>query len=627
MIGLEPFDGASRALGQNVGDRLLERGAKIGHIPVLHGPGRQSFDRHADPGLEAGKRKIAAVAPFHGTRQIEPRGIARKGRLLHRRATGIAQAQHLGGFVEGLADRIVDGGAEPAVVADPFDHQQLAMTAGHQQQQIGERHIIRQPRRQGMGFQVIDGDKRQAPRGGQGLGGHHADQHAADQPGPSRGGDGIDPVPAVSGFGCGLFQGGRDYGVDLIQMGTGRDLGHHAGEGLMVGQLLMDDVRQNLAPVRYNGGGGFVTAGFNAQNAHGGEIPVRIIRCCGDGRGLYSVAPRSPQGFSTPDPTHMTEPAHSQSLRIGTRGSPLALAQAHETCALIAAAHGDPTPMGPTEIVEIKTTGDLILDRPLADIGGKGLFSKEIDRALLDRRIDLAVHSMKDLETWMPDGIVIAAVLEREDPRDAFISEKYQTLADLPEGAVVGTASVRRQAQILHRRPDLTCVTFRGNVQTRLAKLAEGQADATILACAGLNRLGRSDVIRSAIDPGDMLPAVAQGAVAITCRAGDDRVLELLDAINHGSTAARVTAERAMLEALDGSCRTPIGGLADLSQDGTEMTLRGLVARGDGSAVHRLENRGLACDAYQLGWDLGEQLKSLAGPGFLDDPGPDGGAT
>lgn len=323
--------------------------------------------------------------------------------------------------------------------------------------------------------------------------------------------------------------------------------------------------------------------------------------------------------------TASIDPTDPIFLRIGTRASPLALAQAHAARDLIAAAHGTPTPLGPTSVVEIKTTGDLVLDRPLADIGGKGLFSKEIDRALLDNRVDLAVHSMKDLETWMPDGIVIAAVLEREDPRDAFISNSHQSLSDLPQGAVIGTASVRRQAQLLHWRPDLKCVTFRGNVQTRLAKLAEGQADATLLACAGLNRLGRAEVATQAIDPEDMLPAVAQGAVAITCRAGDDRVLDLLAALNHAPTLARVTAERAMLEALDGSCRTPIGGLAVLSADGGEMTLDGLVARGDGSALHRIRQSGRAGDAYRLGRDLGEQLKAMAGPGFLDDPGPGAG--
>lgn len=294
-------------------------------------------------------------------------------------------------------------------------------------------------------------------------------------------------------------------------------------------------------------------------------------------------------------------------LRIGTRGSPLALVQARDVAARLG---------GNTEIVEIKTTGDLVLDRPLADVGGKGLFSKEIDKALLEGRVDLAVHSMKDLETWMPDGIVIAAVLPREDPRDAFISAQAGTLDGLRRGAVVGTSSVRRQAQLLARRPDLTCVLFRGNVDTRLAKLAAGEVDATFLACAGLNRLGRSGAVTQAIPPEVMLPAVAQGAVAVTCRAEDAAVLVRLAPLDDAATAARVTAERAMLEALDGSCRTPIAGLAEIASDGT-LFLRGLVARTDGGAIHRGERRGAVTDARALGLDLGRELKAKAGPGFF----------
>jgi len=300
-----------------------------------------------------------------------------------------------------------------------------------------------------------------------------------------------------------------------------------------------------------------------------------------------------------------------QPLRIGTRGSPLALVQARDVAARLSG-----NPGGETEIVEIKTTGDLVLDRPLADVGGKGLFSKEIDRALLDNRVDLAVHSMKDLETWMPDGIVIAAVLPREDPRDAFISGQAGTLDGLARGAVVGTSSVRRQAQLLSRRPDLTCVLFRGNVETRLAKLAAGEVDATFLACAGLNRLGRADVVTQAIPPEVMLPAVAQGAVAVTCRAGDTHVLERLASLDDAATATRVTAERAMLEALDGSCRTPIAGLAEIASDGT-LRLRGLVARGDGGAIHRGAREGTAAAAREMGLDLGRELKARAGPGFF----------
>lgn len=316
----------------------------------------------------------------------------------------------------------------------------------------------------------------------------------------------------------------------------------------------------------------------------------------------------------------MTPKQSGPVLRIGTRASPLALAQTHEVCDLLRAAHAELASPDALAVVEIKTTGDMVLDRPLADVGGKGLFSKEIDRALLDDQIDLAVHSMKDLETLMPDGIVIAAVLKREDPRDAFISARYDTIDALPLGARVGTSSVRRQAQLLHRRPDLVCVPFRGNVQTRLGKLAAGEADATFLACAGLNRLGRSDAVTQALGFDEMLPAVAQGAVAVTCRDGDGSVADLLDALGDPPTLTRVTAERAMLEALDGSCRTPIGGLAQL-MDGNRLHLRGLVARGDGSVLHQAIRDGSPQDARALGLDLGAELKSLAGPGFFADEG------
>lgn len=313
----------------------------------------------------------------------------------------------------------------------------------------------------------------------------------------------------------------------------------------------------------------------------------------------------------------MADPDFPQPLRIGTRGSPLALAQAREVRARLAAAHPALAADGMLEIVEIKTTGDLVLDRPLAEVGGKGLFSKEIDRALLDGRVDLAVHSMKDLETWMPEGIVLAAALEREDPRDALISDKAASLADLPEGAVVGTASVRRQAQLLARRPDLRIVMFRGNVQTRLGKLAKGEADATMLACAGLNRLGKSDVVTEAIAPESLLPAVAQGAVGVTCRDGDETALAALAPLEHAETRDRITAERAMLEALDGSCRTPIAGLALL--DGDELWLRGLVARADGSEIHRGERRGPRGQAREIGLDLGRELKAAAPPDIFTD--------
>jgi hydroxymethylbilane synthase len=308
----------------------------------------------------------------------------------------------------------------------------------------------------------------------------------------------------------------------------------------------------------------------------------------------------------------MTAPkSDSPLLRIGTRGSPLAMAQALEARDRLAAAVPALAPAGAMEVVEIKTTGDAILDRPLAEVGGKGLFTKELDAALLDDRIDIAVHSVKDVETFLPDGVVLAACLEREDPRDAFLSLKAPSLAELPAGSVVGSASLRRQAQILNRRPDLKVTLIRGNVQTRLAKLAEGACDATLLALAGLNRLGMAAKASAVLSPEEMLPAVGQGAIGITCRAGDMAALEFLAAVDHAETNVRIRAERALLAALDGSCRTPIGGLAEIS--GGRLRLRGLVAKADGSAMYETEREGSPADAEALGDDAGRELRARAG--------------
>ncbi|HET8727715.1 MAG TPA: hydroxymethylbilane synthase, partial [Alphaproteobacteria bacterium] len=242
-------------------------------------------------------------------------------------------------------------------------------------------------------------------------------------------------------------------------------------------------------------------------------------------------------------------------LRIGTRGSPLALAQARETRERLASAHPDLAQADAVEIVVIKTTGDQIQDRPLNAIGGKGLFTKEIEEALLERRIDLAVHSMKDVPTWLPPGLEIACLLPREDPRDAFFANGASGIDDLPPGAVVGTASLRRQSQILARRPDLKVTTLRGNVDTRLRKLGEGQVAATLLAVAGLRRLGRADRISAILSPEEMLPAVAQGAIGIEIRAADNRTRGYLAPLHCHETGRRVDAERTLLAVLDGSCR------------------------------------------------------------------------
>lgn len=299
-------------------------------------------------------------------------------------------------------------------------------------------------------------------------------------------------------------------------------------------------------------------------------------------------------------------------MKIGTRGSPLAMAQTHEARDTLATAIGDLAAPDAVAVVEIKTTGDQVQDRPLTELGGKGLFAKELDAALLDGRIDLAVHSLKDLETALPDGTVLAACLQREDPRDALIARAATSLDDLPHGAIVGTASLRRQAQLLNRRPDLRITLLRGNIQTRMRKIEAGEADATFLALAGLNRMGVADRAACVLDPDDMLPACGQGAIGITCRAGDARVLAWLDRVNHAETMTRVRAERAMLEVLDGSCHTPIGGLAEFSGDG-RLHLRGLVARADGTAVYRAECAGSATDAERLGREAGTQLRREAG--------------
>ncbi len=299
--------------------------------------------------------------------------------------------------------------------------------------------------------------------------------------------------------------------------------------------------------------------------------------------------------------------------RIGTRGSPLALAQAHMVQARLAAAHG--VEKDAVKIHVIRTTGDAIQDRPLSEVGGKGLFTKEIEQALLDGEIDLAVHSSKDMVTVLPDGLVLAACLEREDPRDVLVSRTAKSIAELPHGATMGTASLRRQAQVKLLRPDINIVPLRGNVGTRLEKISEGVADATILAFAGLKRLGLADKATAILDPRQFLPAVGQGAIGIEIRENDAQTRAYLDAINHAPTLTAVIAERAFLAVLDGSCKTPIAGHATL--DGDMLSFRGLIAKPDGSAFFEAARRGKASDAPKLGADAGDELKQRAGADFF----------
>ncbi len=309
----------------------------------------------------------------------------------------------------------------------------------------------------------------------------------------------------------------------------------------------------------------------------------------------------------------MTLPTPARPLKIGTRGSPLALAQAFETRARLAAAFD--LPHDAFAVVVIKVTGDVIQDRALKEIGGKGLFTREIEVALLEGSIDIAVHSMKDMPVAQPKGLLLDTYLPREDVRDAFVSLTHDRIADLAQGATVGTSSLRRRAQLLARRPDLNIVEFRGNVQTRLKKLGDNLAEATFLAMAGLNRLGMDNVKRSAIEVDEMLPAIAQGAIGIERRLDDSRIADMLVAIHDAPTGQRLAAERAFLAALDGSCETPIGGLADLA--GGTLRLRGEILRTDGSEVLRDDATAPVADGAELGREMAAKLLKIAGPGFL----------
>ena len=310
----------------------------------------------------------------------------------------------------------------------------------------------------------------------------------------------------------------------------------------------------------------------------------------------------------------ITLPSPASPLKIGTRGSPLALAQAYETRRRLCAAFD--LPEAAFEIIVIKTTGDKILDRPLKEIGGKGLFTREIEDDMLSGAIDIAVHSMKDMPTLQPEGLTLDTYLPREDVRDAFVSPHHARLADMPAGASVGTSSLRRRAQLLHFRPDLNVVEFRGNVQTRLKKLENKVADCTFLAMAGLRRLDMAHVAKSAIETTEMLPAVAQGAIGIERRIDDMRAAEMLGAIHDTPTGQRLAAERAFLAALDGSCETPIAGLAEL--DGASLRLRGEVLRPDGSDSIGDDVTGTIEDGAEMGRAMAAKLLAEAGPGFFD---------
>lgn len=303
------------------------------------------------------------------------------------------------------------------------------------------------------------------------------------------------------------------------------------------------------------------------------------------------------------------------SLKIGTRGSKLALAQAYETRRRLQEAHG--LPEETIEIIPMSTAGDRIQDRPLTEIGGKGLFTEEIEQALHAGEIDIAVHSTKDIPTILPDGLHLSVFLEREDPRDAFIGRDVKKFTDLPHGAVVGSSSLRRQALIRRLRPDLKIVMYRGNVQTRLRKLEEGEVDGTFLACAGLRRLGLQNVITELMDPEHFLPAPGQGAIAIESRIGDARIDALLKPLAHKDTQIALACERAFLSTLDGSCRTPIAGLATIDQ--ARVHFNGMILTPDGKEAHHISGEGNIDDAAAIGEDAARRVRAIAGSDFFKD--------
>jgi len=308
----------------------------------------------------------------------------------------------------------------------------------------------------------------------------------------------------------------------------------------------------------------------------------------------------------------------TEPIRIATRKSPLALWQAEHVRDRLLALH----PGLQVELLKMSTQGDRILDSPLAKIGGKGLFVKELEQGMLDGRADLAVHSMKDVPAELPDGLCLGAILDREDPRDAFVSRQYSGVDDLPDGARVGTSSLRRQCQLRARRPDLQILDLRGNVGTRLGKLDAGDYDAIVLACAGLKRLGLSERITHAITPEEMLPAIAQGVIGIECRVDDARVRGLIEPLNHAETAQRTAAERAMNATLAGGCQAPVAGYS-LLHDGV-IELRGLVGQPDGSQIIRGDVRGAAEQAEALGKQLADDLLARGARTILDELLSDG---
>ena len=581
---------AGAAIREHVCHRPLERGGEIGAGLLVDGS--ETGHPMAHRRLQPREREVGPRAPQHRARQIEAPRIPAGSRAFDGRTARIIQAQEPRRLVEGFARRVVDGAAETPIAAHAFDHQKLAVTTRNQQEEIGELDRLDQAHGKRMPLQVIDGEKRQAVDGGDRLSHGHAHDDAADQAGTSGGRDPLKVAEAHSR----LRKGAGDQPVQMVEMAARGDFRHHPAEGAVLVELGQHEIGENAPVVGHQSGRRLVATRLDSQHDHGH---------------LHTPFPWSPP---RPNPGAAMTP---RPIRIGTRGSPLALAQAALVRGALISSRPRLGEAGAVEIVPIRTSGDRIQDRRLVEAGGKGLFTKEIEEALIEGRIDLAVHSMKDMPTWLPEGLAVAGLLPREDPRDALFSEGARRLDELPPGAVVGTSSLRRQAQVLMTRPDLQVVPLRGNVETRLRRLAEGAADATLLAVAGLKRLGLAHRIQAVLEPEEMLPAVAQGAIGVEIRIDDDPTMDLVRDLDDPATRLRITAERALLAGLDGSCRTPIAALAELDETGAILRLRSLIALPDGSAAHRDDRRGPAVDAEAIGDAAALALKAKAGAEFF----------
>lgn len=585
-------DGALGAVDEAIDDRRLGRGREIRDIAGRERPMAMDelLGRTADGGFQSRKAEIAIVRAEKRPWQVEAPWIAGLGRPRERGSARIAEAEELCRLVEGFARRIVDRASKPAIASDALDEQKLTMPAGNQKQQIGEGKVVHEARREGMALEMIDGEKGLSGAIGDGLAGDEPDEKAADQPGTGRCGDGIDLVDPEP---C-LFERGTDQPVERLDMGTGGDLGHDTAESGMPVRLAQKGVAEYAPRAIDKGGGRLVAARLDPQND----------------RSVHHVL-RTPL---TGDPDTLRGRFMQQELVIGTRGSPLALAQARAVQAALLAAHPSLAPDA-VRLEVFTTRGDRILDRPLADIGGKGLFTEELEAAMRAGAIQCAVHSTKDMPTALADDLMLAAFLPREDPRDALIAPMAKSLAELPKGAVVGTSSLRREAQLMRLRPDLRIVGLRGNIGTRMAKIEAGAMDAALLAYAGLKRLGftdRPEITPIAVDI--ILPAPAQGAIAIECRRDDSHMRALLAPINDDRTALAIMAERAFLAGLAGDCRTPIAALA--VHEGGEIVLEGRLLTPDGRLCLVEKGRAAAADAEALGRDLAARIAASPDSGY-----------